>query len=127
MLSTRKKASKTEYVFTDRSGGKIDSVSRSFARVLSDIGFNKGVSDNRDRVVFHTLRHTFASWLVQNGVDLYTVQKLMGHSKITMTERYSHLTPEHEKRAVSKLDEIHQRDNNNLLFLYNSERGKIAK
>jgi len=127
MLSTRKKASKTEYVFTDRSGGKIDSVSRSFTRVLSDIGFNKGVSDNRDKVVFHTLRHTFASWLVQKGVELYTVQKLMGHSKITMTERYSHLTPEHEKRAVSKLNEIHQKHNNNLLFLYNSERGKIAK
>jgi len=41
--------------------------------------------------VFHTLRHTYASWLVESGVDLYTVKKLMGHSTIAMTERYSHL------------------------------------
>jgi site-specific recombinase XerD len=51
----------------------------------------------------HTLRHTFASYLVMSAVDLRTVQELMGHSSITMTERYSHLSPDHRTRAVQNL------------------------
>ena len=51
----------------------------------------------------HTLRHTFASYLVMSGVDLRTVQKLMGHSTIKVTERYSHLSPDHRTRAVQVL------------------------
>jgi len=50
-----------------------------------------------------TLRHTFASYLVMSGVDLRTVQELMGHSTITMTERYSHLSPDHRTRAIQAL------------------------
>ena len=52
----------------------------------------------------HTFRHTFASHLVMNGVDLPTVQKLMGHSNITTTMIYAHLAPEHLKGAVDKLE-----------------------
>jgi len=51
----------------------------------------------------HTLRHTFASHLVMKGVDLPTVQKLMGHSDIATTMIYSHLAPEHLAGAVDKL------------------------
>ena len=43
---------------------------------------------------FHSLRHTFASRLVENGVDLYRVQRLLGHADQRMTQRYSHLEPE---------------------------------
>ena len=53
---------------------------------------------------FHDLRHTFATRLVLSGVDLATVSKLLGHSTIQMTMRYSHPTPEALKNAVSKLD-----------------------
>ena len=52
---------------------------------------------------FHNLRHTFASHLVMAGVDLKTVQELLGHKSITMTLRYSHLSPDHKKRAVEVL------------------------
>lgn len=51
----------------------------------------------------HKLRHTFASHLVQKGVDLYTVSKLLGHSSIKMTEIYSHLAPATLQAAVKLL------------------------
>ena len=52
---------------------------------------------------WHCLRHTFASRLVMAGVDLRTVQELMGHKSIAMTVRYSHLTPKHTLAAVERL------------------------
>jgi hypothetical protein len=52
---------------------------------------------------WHDLRHTFASRLVMAGVDLRTVQQLMGHKTISMTVRYAHLAPEHQLAAVQKL------------------------
>jgi site-specific recombinase XerD len=54
-------------------------------------------------VTWHTLRHTFASRLVMAGVNLKTVQELMGHKTIGMTARYAHLAPGHLKDAVNKL------------------------
>ena len=51
---------------------------------------------------WHTLRHTFASRAVMAGVDIRSVQELMGHSTITMTMRYAHLSPAHLRTAVNK-------------------------
>ena len=55
---------------------------------------------------FHDLRHTFASRLVMSGVDLPTVKDLMGHKNINMTLRYSHLSSEHKRSAVGKLEQF---------------------
>jgi len=52
---------------------------------------------------FHDLRHDYASRLVQSGVDLYTVQKLLGHSSVEMTQRYAHLSDKGLQDAVSVL------------------------
>jgi integrase len=55
---------------------------------------------------FHTLRHTAASWLVMEGVDLYAVGQILGHKTPRMTQRYAHLSPSYLAGAVSKMDGI---------------------
>lgn len=50
---------------------------------------------------FHDLRHTYGSWLAQSGVPLRAIQELMGHSSLSMTQRYAHLGPEHLREAVT--------------------------
>jgi site-specific recombinase XerD len=55
---------------------------------------------------WHCLRHTFASRLVMAGVDIRTVQELMGHKTIGMTVRYAHLSPKHTLAAVERLDAV---------------------
>lgn len=55
-------------------------------------------------VSLHTLRHTCASRLVQAGVSLYEVSKFLGHSSITVTERYAHLAPNTDDRAAEVLE-----------------------
>jgi integrase len=109
-----------ELIFKDRwHKGHIKQISRSFNQAVDALGLNNGVTDHRQKVTFHTLRHTFASWLVQQGEPLYTVQKLLGHASIAMTERYSHLAPDTLKAAVrnfeinlkqkSKIVKLHQK------------------
>ena len=57
---------------------KYEKVSKVFRQAVEKCGVNDGITDNRHRVVFHTLRHTFASWLVQKGTPLFVVSKLLG-------------------------------------------------
>ena len=54
-------------------------------------------------IVWHTLRHTCASRLVMAGVDIRTVQEIMGHKTLAMTMRYSHLSGDHLTRAVNRI------------------------
>ena len=56
-------------------------------------------------IVWHTLRHTTASRLVMAGVDIRTVQEIMGHKTLAMTMRYSHLSGEHLSRAIGRISE----------------------
>lgn len=57
-----------------------------------------------DKIHFHTLRHSFASTLVQKGVNLFHVQKLLGHSQISTTQRYSHLRQQDLVNAINALN-----------------------
>jgi integrase len=65
MLERRYQGQLNSLVFTDRKGNKIKEVSNAFARAVEEVGLNKGIEDKQQRVFFHTLRHTYASWLVE--------------------------------------------------------------
>jgi integrase len=85
------------YVFFDEAKGRpYKDLKRSFSRACK----LAGIKDFR----FHDLRHTFASQLVMRGVDITTVSRLLGHKSLTMTLRYSHLSPNHMAKAVELLD-----------------------
>ena len=77
-----------------------------FRCAIKACGFNHGIKDRRERVCFHTLRHTFASWLVQKGYPLAMVGTLLGHKDIKMTMRYAHLAPSQAHLAVSSLPNL---------------------
>lgn len=94
-----------EYLLPGRSDGAPTGRSRLFSRFRrarkdADLVPLIGPPD----VTFHTLRHTFASWLVMSGADLFTVARLMGHGSTKQVEdTYAHLSPEHEKATVEML------------------------
>lgn len=78
----------------------------SFNAVINKLKLNEGVeNDRKHKVTFHTLRHTFASWLAQQGESLLTMKELMGHKTIEMTMRYAHLIPDQKKDAVNRLSD----------------------
>lgn len=91
-------------VFKSRDGKSITEISNSFNRAVDELGMNAGISDRREKLVFHSLRHSFASRLVMNNVDLFQVKELLGHADFSTTARYSHLRPETLKAAVKTLE-----------------------
>ena len=109
MFLDRPQTSPESLVFSDQKGRLRSSTKgtpATFRRTVDELGLNDGIKDRRNKVVFHTLRHTYASWLVQQGEDLYQVKERLGHSTITMTERYSHLAPDSGKSTVSKIEDF---------------------
>ena len=69
---------------------------------FEDLLERAGIEDFR----FHDLRHTFASWYMMNGGDLYELAKILGHSNIKMTERYAKLARQHIARTGSTAREM---------------------
>jgi site-specific recombinase XerD len=89
--------STSEYVFS-LNGQRIagDYVSHKFKSSIMDAGLSESLH-------FHSLRHTFATWLVQDGVSIYEVQKLLGHSSVVVTQIYSHLAASEMHETVNRI------------------------
>jgi integrase len=98
----KKRGSKTsELVFANRWGKRYSNsyVSRSFKKYIR-------AADLPESLHFHSTRHTYASWLIERGVSLYEIQKLLGHSSQAVTQLYSHLTGSQLRSAVDRLPRI---------------------
>lgn len=89
-------------VFPSKAGNPFNNVNRAWTNLLK-LAQLFYPTDHHLHFRWHDIRHTFASKLVMASVDLYAVKELMGHSTITMTERYAHLAPGYMKKEVEKL------------------------
>ncbi|NQT95443.1 MAG: tyrosine-type recombinase/integrase, partial [Candidatus Omnitrophica bacterium] len=92
MRSANKKA-----VFLNKRGGRL--TDRSVRRIVDK--FIK-VASLKEKVSPHTLRHSFATHLLNRGADLRSVQELLGHASLSTTQIYTHITTERMKEAYEK-------------------------
>lgn len=97
-LSSLSEVSNGEYVFSNENGHRFGDIKKGFSLALK----RAEIEDFH----FHDLRHTFGSHLVMQGIDLKTVQQVMGHKEIKTTMRYSHLSPEYVQEAIGRLDSV---------------------
>ncbi|MFC1771721.1 tyrosine-type recombinase/integrase, partial [Candidatus Margulisiibacteriota bacterium] len=84
-----------EYVICNRFGGRISCVRKAYKRLLDRLNIRKAS--------LHTLRHTFASMCIMNNVDLYTIKEILGHSRVTTTEIYTHISQEFKLNSIEKI------------------------
>jgi integrase len=121
---------KSQYVFFHPSakkksakgtlnGKRYYEVKTSFQRALEEAG----IEDFR----FHDLRHCYAPDLVRRDVDLYVVQKLLGHKSQTMTQRYAHLAQENLRKAVLRLDNKETEGKNLSTFCPHSQKERVSQ
>ena len=109
------------YIFCKSNGERYngDYLSKKFKEACKAAGIDKSIH-------FHSLRHSFASNLVQQGISLYVIKELLGHSSISTTEIYSHLNIDSLREAISVLDEPDCSDNNVTEIMTNTYLSKIV-
>jgi integrase len=96
LLGLMKKQMNPKFVFTEPDGGPVEvhHVYRRFHQAQKRAGLNYLIR-------FHDLRHTFASQFVMHNGNIFDLQKILGHTKIDMTMRYSHYSPDHLQKAMN--------------------------
>jgi len=102
-----------DYVFLGPGGKPMKSIRKSFAGACRKAGIKE--------LRFHDLRHTFGTRLIQNGTDIVTVQHLLGHHSVTVTQRYTHTNLSEKRQAVERLA---AKKPENLARIWHTEKGK---
>lgn len=102
--------SDARYLFENKSGTARGYAAQGIKKAIDRAGMNDPdvVKEKGGKVTMHTLRHSYASKLVKNGVSLFEVSVLLGHSDPKMTQRYAHLAPnDASKKAVGIINALH--------------------
>lgn len=113
-----------ELVFPNRDGNMYSESGRIFQevlhRVLDRAGFPKIIKNGKARryIVFHDLRHTFASQWVMRGGDVFKLQQMLGHANIMMTMRYAHLAPHAFSGDFERLGQSHTLTHDNVISIH---------
>ena len=95
----------SDLVFLNSRGNKLSR--QGFFKILKEIAKEKGINK---KVTPHTLRHSFATHLLNNGADLRSIQTMLGHENIETTQIYTHVSNNYVKRNY---DESHPRSKRN--------------
>lgn len=104
VLEGKQRGTPADLVFTNRAGKFWKEAPWAFKKAVDDLGLNEGRTDRRDRIVFHSLRHTAASMMLSAGCDMRSLQSLFGWSTIQMAGRYAHALDETKVKAVGMLE-----------------------
>ena len=110
MLKTRIKSTDSIWIFPDKSGDcpyRVSSLDHQHKRVRRQLQLS-------EEAVIHSLRHTMLTRLGESGVDAFTIMKIVGHSSITVSEKYVHPSSESVKRAFERMQEFNERANRQL-------------
>lgn len=112
-------------LYSENPKKKLQEVPRLLKRVLDELfNFNLEPLD-LDRVYFHTFRHTFASLLVQKGISIYLVKKLLNHHTIQSTMRYAKFAPDNGLNEVKELWN-HQENRNKSIAYIETHKKEIS-
>lgn len=98
ILTLRPKEQPLVFLNQSGRGWTTNRVAHETRKILNRLGLDHSYN-------FHTFRHTFASHLVQKGVELKLVKELLGHSDLSTTEIYAHLRPDDLRNAISRLEQ----------------------
>jgi len=114
------KADNQEFLFTGSQGKLTDrNIQKIVRKAAVRAGINKSVHP-------HTLRHSFATHLLENGVDIRKIQELLGHASISTTELYTHISREELKKIPSPIDSL-RKDEKSEEIKNEEEKSNIEK
>jgi integrase len=106
---TGKEVAPDELIFPKRThmtDGTMAQASKSFARVVETLGLNKGITDRKQKITFHSLRHSYATHLYESTHDLYLTQRSLGHATGTMTARYAKMSESRLREGAAALEKV---------------------
>ena len=96
-----KKYLPVNYLIVGQNGGKYSTT--SIQKIIKNSSFKAGINK---KVTPHTLRHSFATHLLENGTDMRFIQKILGHSDIKTTQIYTHVSSSHLKNIQNPSDNL---------------------